>query len=487
MSIKKGYGPLSIWFWVIGVTLIRVIYLWANHRPLGIEEAQYWTWSTHLAWGYHSKGPLIAWLIRFSTLMNGSTPLGIRFFVPFMYAVSSFMIYYTADRLFDRRIAFYSALVFLLLPAVTFSATIMSTDPILLMCWSIALYGFVEANATEKWSYWFLCGVALGLGFLAKYTMGVFLLSLLIYMVIHNRALFKKGGFYLAVIVALAILAPNIIWNAMHQWVTFDHVGSHNADLQAAGLHWNKLGSFIGSQFAVAGPVSFAILLFYIFKSRWALLKNPAGQLLFWQIVPLLAAITLESLLSRAYANWTAPIFIAASIYLVAGLLRRHRAWLLILAIVINFIMALAFYTFELNRVYNILPDHHLAKIDPFKRNRPWPDVGASIMGVRMNHPFAKFVFDNRVILSESMYYGQIPLKNMYVYNPTGKLAGQYDLSSHLQRSKNYFYVTDKPKGNANLFSRFNKHSLYTQIAIRSPGGLKRFYIYHLNYFKGYQ
>ena len=33
------------------------------------DEAEYWAWSRRLDWSYYSRGPLIAWLIRLSTVV----------------------------------------------------------------------------------------------------------------------------------------------------------------------------------------------------------------------------------------------------------------------------------------------------------------------------------------------------------------------------------------------------------------------------------
>ena len=42
------------------------------------DEAQYWDWSRHLQLSYHTKGPLIAWLIAGSTALLGDSELSIR-------------------------------------------------------------------------------------------------------------------------------------------------------------------------------------------------------------------------------------------------------------------------------------------------------------------------------------------------------------------------------------------------------------------------
>ena len=40
--------------------------------PLTADEAYYWLWSKHLAFGYYDHPPMIAWLIRAGTEIFGS-------------------------------------------------------------------------------------------------------------------------------------------------------------------------------------------------------------------------------------------------------------------------------------------------------------------------------------------------------------------------------------------------------------------------------
>src|SRR5262245_11654533 len=50
---------------ILGTAAARVAYLFLD-CPLGLspDEAHYWHWSRNLDWGYYSKGPLVAWMIR---------------------------------------------------------------------------------------------------------------------------------------------------------------------------------------------------------------------------------------------------------------------------------------------------------------------------------------------------------------------------------------------------------------------------------------
>src|SRR5262249_12052746 len=137
--------------WVaLAITALRIIYLFINHRELDVEEAQYWTWSQHLALGYHSKPPMISWVIDFSTWIFGNSEWAIRFFSPITYLFSALLLYGCGKILYDDTIGFWSGLTVLLLPGVTYSAAIISTDPILLLFWCLAFYAFINACKFKK-------------------------------------------------------------------------------------------------------------------------------------------------------------------------------------------------------------------------------------------------------------------------------------------------------------------------------------------------
>jgi hypothetical protein len=59
------WGP-RMWK-LLALTVVLFVYrLWVvKHSGISLffDEAQYWDWSRHLAWGYFSKPPLIAGLI----------------------------------------------------------------------------------------------------------------------------------------------------------------------------------------------------------------------------------------------------------------------------------------------------------------------------------------------------------------------------------------------------------------------------------------
>ena len=53
------------------LTAWRALAIAASGLDLYVDEAQYWDWSRHLAWGYFSKPPVLPVLIKVSTAVGG--------------------------------------------------------------------------------------------------------------------------------------------------------------------------------------------------------------------------------------------------------------------------------------------------------------------------------------------------------------------------------------------------------------------------------
>ena len=84
----QDYWP---WLLVIlgALLVIRLLALYFAKTDLFFDEAQYWSWSRDLAFGYFSKPPLIAWLIRLATEICGDAEWCVRAPSPILYTVTS--------------------------------------------------------------------------------------------------------------------------------------------------------------------------------------------------------------------------------------------------------------------------------------------------------------------------------------------------------------------------------------------------------------
>lgn len=308
------------------VTIIRLIGMRFSVVDLFYDESQYWAWSRELAFGYYSKPPLLAWIIALAEHVCGSSESCVRAPAPVLYFGMSLTVYAVARVLYDERVALFSALSIGLATGAVFSARIISTDVPLLFFWALALLAYVKLWARAD-RYWFVVlGVALGLGVLAKYAMLYFLLGAALAAVLDAdaRRLLREPHFWYALAIAAVIVAPNIVWNFENGLATFRHTGDN---IGAGGLHPNPLRAleFLASQFAVFGPVLFAVLLAAMVRITSPRMTR-ADRLMLAFAIPPLAIITATAIASRAFANWAGTAFVSGIIVAVA-LMVRAQAW----------------------------------------------------------------------------------------------------------------------------------------------------------------
>lgn len=322
LAVEPRYSTLLA---VLGAVLaIRVIGLAVSNAELYFDEAQYWAWAQEPAFGYYTKPPLIAWLIAAGTAVCGDTPFCVRLPVPIVHFATALLVHAVALRLFDRRIAFWAAIVYATMPGASLSATLMSTDVPLLFFWTLGLLAIVRHVERPSLADGLLLGIAVGLGLNAKYAMIYLPMCFAIFAIFDKdgrRALLHPGSL-LAVATAAALIAPNLLWNAEHAFATFDHT----RDNVARGNHFpNFLGvlEFVATQAGIVGPIVFAGYVLAIMRKAGEL-EGRAVRLLVCHSLPVFVVIVVQAFISRANGNWAAPAFPAAAILGTAAMFSLH-------------------------------------------------------------------------------------------------------------------------------------------------------------------
>src|SRR5712691_4039463 len=245
LAIARAYGS---WALAAVATITAARLIWLAVQPAGLypDEAQYWFWAQHPAFGYYSKPPLVAWLIALTTASFGNSEFAVRLSAPLLHGVTALLVYGVAARLYDRRAGFWSALAYATLPGVSLSAFIISTDAVLLPCWAAALYAFVRAREPDGGRWWVVVGIAAGLGLLAKYAMACWLLSALGFVLLIPGERRHLKPLLAATAIAGLLYLPNLWWNWSHGFVSYLHVRD-NAALSHL-LHPTAFLEFLGSQ-----------------------------------------------------------------------------------------------------------------------------------------------------------------------------------------------------------------------------------------------
>jgi 4-amino-4-deoxy-L-arabinose transferase-like glycosyltransferase len=466
------------------LTGARLVWLRVGGLDLYPDEAQYWLWSLTPDWGYFSKPPLIAWVIHATTAMLGDDEAGIRLAAPLFHFGTALVIYQTARRLYDARVAQWSAIAYATLPGVSVSAMIISTDVPLLFCWAVALHAFVRARESDGWTWWIAVGVASGLGLLSKYAMAYWLLSALVFLVAVRDERRHLPRFLVAAAMALAIYAPNFLWNLSHQFVSYRHTEA-NANITGFALHPMAFGEFVGSQFLVFGPIFFGTLLAVVVMLR-RVLADRRVQLLVVFAFPTLAMMVAVSLLSRAQPNWSAPTYVSAVILAVAFLFERGRAVLVTGSVILH--VAAAVLLISARDIAHGVGWDMPGNFDPMHRLRGWALLGRSVSAHLLQHPDETLLSDNREVLAAIIYYGLPHPFGALKWNPGSGVHDQFDITSDAKDHLGESFLLVSPRHElGTIASDFAEVGSVGRITINLGGGTTRdFLVAELRGFKGY-
>lgn len=465
-------------------TIYRFFVLYTSNIDLYVDEAYYWGWSRYFDFGYYSKPPMIAWVISIFTSICGDSELCIKLPALLFYPLTTIIIYLITKELFDEKKAFWAGVVFITLPSISLSSMIISTDVVFLFFWALTLYFFIKALNSNKDLYWILTGLNGGFGLLSKYTMIIFPISAFIYLIFSKKQRYhlKNPKLYMSMLLAALTYLPNLLWNYRHQFVSFMHT-KEISEIDRSLFHFNKMFEFLASQFGVFGPIFFGVLLLLIFKPY---LKDDRHKLLYSFTYVFLSIITLQSFLSRAFANWAAPTYIAATILTTAYLIDKNRKTLLKLGIAINIILAILFYHYHF-----IAKTFHIeltSKIDPYKRVLGWHELADKVSKILKTYPDAKLLTDSREVMAELIYYIKPHPFDAGFWNPKKELKNHYELMIDLNRyrGKNFIYITNR-SNIEDMRKYFKNIKKVKKIEIKLYKDFSRvYYVYYLKDFKGY-
>lgn len=320
-ALRRAVIWIGLW------TVLRAVY--AAGFLLTPDEANYWQWGRHLAFGYHDQAPLIGWAIGFSTRIFGDNEFAVRLPTALAMGVASIHLMAFAYRWFGARTAWAVALLSQGMLLFNIGGVLSTPDGIQAAAWAGAAYHTARAFEDDSWWQWLLAGFWLGFGLLSKYTMVMFGVCGLGYGLtspMHRHRL-KSLKPYAALALACLMFAPVLWWNAAHGWNSARHVAGLGGAGQATALRLHFVADFMGSQIVLLSPVMFAAVLW-----AWALACRSRREPRLWPAVfclwtslPTVALFLLLSLHTRVYGNWPVAGYLTAGI-LVAVFFAPRRA-----------------------------------------------------------------------------------------------------------------------------------------------------------------
>lgn len=318
-------GLSSLAMILAAIAAARLIALFLSPSELGFDEAQYVLWAEHFDFGYFTKPPLIAWVIGAETAICGQSAACVRSIVPLLNSGTAFVLALLAARLYGMRTGFWTGIFFAIMPGIAVSSFLITTDPLMLFFWSLALLAVFMQIDSPGVKPALLFGLAAGLGLNAKYAM-IYLpamVALAAALMPELRRSLLRGESLLALGLMLLLIAPNLVWNALNGFATFEHTANDNIGWSLDRINGKKGFEFLAAQFGIAGPVIFGAMLNALFLGARS--EKPRTDVLLLVLSwPILIVITFQGFLAQANANWGATAYPAGAI-LATALVIRHR------------------------------------------------------------------------------------------------------------------------------------------------------------------
>lgn len=250
---------------VLGLFVVRLAL--CGFAGLGDDEAYYWTWSRILEWSYFEHPGMVAWPIHFSTLLFGHDELAVRLPTLLWSAGTMFVVFKLVRRLFpeDESLAWGTLAVLNVIPLMSIGAVFVAPDAPFAFFWVLGLYfariavGGKEAEARP--AFWYLTGLAGGVGLISKYNMVLLPPTIVLYLALTRQLVpwLKRKEPYLGLSLMLAFFAPVVIWNEQHHWASFlFHLHDRHHGKFRPFTHG---GQFVATQFALVSPVLLPVMI----------------------------------------------------------------------------------------------------------------------------------------------------------------------------------------------------------------------------------
>jgi 4-amino-4-deoxy-L-arabinose transferase-like glycosyltransferase len=491
------------------LALLLVVRVWtmtASGSGLHVDEAQYWVWSRELQWGYYSKPPVIAALIKASTWLLGDSVLGIRLLSMVCWLAASAVLVWLGTQMYSSRAGLWAGALLAATPASNLLGLVATTDAALLLGWTLCMAltwhavngaakaGFAVRPGWRLLCWWAAAGLALGGTLLSKYTALALLPSLAWVLWRAARAARPQiawhrqwwavlAGPSLAAMMALLCLLPHLFWNANHHWPTFQHtlditVRASQAPGSGAAALIKSFSEHLAGQLLLMGPALWLVAVAALASRRGGeghtaeVVTSEAWLAPAWWALafalPLQALALVQALKGGTQLNWSAPslagLCLAGGLWLAAHPQYGRRALLaLLLAFGLTTWVAVSH---DLRFWYSGVRDAAYRPLDFWHKTRHWDVVLQKLNVARLAHPGQVVATVERDVLVQAAYAWRLQPPSLQSWRDGGIAKNHFEMMSPLNSAVHaelLFLGTDPPP--AKLASAFADVELLARVS----------------------
>lgn len=207
-----------LFFWSFVPFLVR------DNLPLDSIEGT--IWGHQLQWGYDKNPFLNGWLTALATFLGGHSGWLIYFFSQLSVVLCFWAVWQLAKKIVTPIYALVAVMLLELIQYYNFHAIDFNDNTLELGLWGLAIYYFYKACRSNTFLAWFLTGLFVALGMMAKYYTAALIATMLIFYFsqAETRKQLKTLPPYVGVITFIGIVLPHIIWLCFHDFITVTYV-----------------------------------------------------------------------------------------------------------------------------------------------------------------------------------------------------------------------------------------------------------------------
>jgi 4-amino-4-deoxy-L-arabinose transferase-like glycosyltransferase len=300
-------------FLIVFISVYKTIL--AFTLELGNDEAYYWLYSLHLQWNYFDHPPLVALWIRLFTAdlsldhMEGFIRLGSIVGS----ALASWFLFKATTVIHSERAGWFAAILYhaSFYAGVSAGLYILPDSPQMVF-WTFSLWMIARiVKQQDNWKNWILFGIASGLCIMSK-VHGVFLwFGLASFILLRRRSWLGKPQLYIALLIAIFIISPIIIWNIQNDFATWQF-HSKRVEIEKFALNGRSFLEQFISQLTFNNPVNvFLIIVAFVRLQQKKISASPTLSIYNFIALPLAIALLFIALFrNTTLPHWSGPAYV---------------------------------------------------------------------------------------------------------------------------------------------------------------------------------
>ena len=289
--------------------------------------------ANHLAWGYISVPPFTSWTSYIIQLL-GNSIFWIKFFPAAYGALTIYIVWKSIEELNGNLFALILGSTCVLFSALLRLNDLYQPNSFDVLSWTALYFAALRYFKTENTKWLFIGAVIFAVGFLNKYNIVFLLIGLIPALLLtRQRKIFAQPKLYLAAVLGLVIILPNLFWQFNNNFPVFHHL-KILAETQLVNVNRmdflkSQLLFFIGSILVIISSL-YALLIYKPFKPYrfffWSMFFTLATFMYFkakdyyaigiYPIYIAFGSVYLEEIFKNGWKKYLQPVFVAIPLLL---------------------------------------------------------------------------------------------------------------------------------------------------------------------------